>query len=148
MDEFRQHQAYRFVQLSVAVGTIRKKLSGEFSMKLSMRTSQRGITFFGLLFNAALFAVIGVVGAQVAPTYIEYLAVGRAAESAKNGQTPIEARDLFDKAATINDIKSISGKEIEVFKEGDKVVVSYAYQREIHLAGPAYLTLKYSGRSK
>jgi hypothetical protein len=117
-------------------------------MKLSTRKGQRGITFFGLLFNAALFAVIGVVGAQVVPTYIEYMAVGKAADAAKNGQTPLEARDLFDKAATINDIKSISGKDIEVFKEGDKVVVSYAYQREIHLAGPAFLTLKYSGRSK
>jgi hypothetical protein len=30
----------------------------------------------------------------------------------------------------------------------DRIVVKFAYQREIHLAGPAYLTLKYSGRSK
>jgi hypothetical protein len=117
-------------------------------MSLSLRSRQRGITFFGLLFNAAVLAVIGVVGAQVAPTYLEYLAVGKAADSARNGQTPMEARDLFDKAATINDIKSISGKDIEVGKEGEKVVIRYAYQREIHLAGPAYLTLKYSGRSK
>jgi hypothetical protein len=57
-------------------------------------------------------------------------------------------RALFDKAAQIDDIKSISGRDIEVTKEGDKVVVSFAYQREIHLAGPAWLTLKYSGRSK
>jgi hypothetical protein len=35
-----------------------------------------------------------------------------------------------------------------VSKEGDKVVVSFSYQREIHLAGPGYLTLKYTGRSK
>lgn len=117
-------------------------------MKFSTRTRQRGITFFGLLFNAALFGIIGVIAAQVAPTYIEYIAVGKAAEAAKNGQTPLEIRDLFDKAATINDIKSISGKDIEVFKEGEKVVVAFAYQREIHLAGPAYLTLKYAGRSK
>ena len=39
----------------------------------------------------------------------------------------------------------ITGKDLEVTKEGDKVVVSFAYQREIHLAGPAYLTLKYAG---
>ncbi|MEA3393729.1 MAG: DUF4845 domain-containing protein, partial [Pseudomonadota bacterium] len=52
------------------------------------------------------------------------------------------------KAAQIDDIKSISGKDLEVTKEGDTVVVSFAYQREIHLAGPAWLTLKYAGRSK
>lgn len=117
-------------------------------MQHALRSRQRGITFFGLLFNAALFAVLGVVGAQVVPTYLEYIAVGRAAESARSGQTPAEARVLFDKAAAINDIKSIAGKDIEVTKEGEKVVVAYAYQREIHLVGPAFLTLKYSGRTK
>lgn len=117
-------------------------------MKSSPRSHQRGITFFGLLFNAALFAVIGVVGAQVVPTYIEYMAISKAADAARMGQTPLEARDLFDKAATINDIKSVTGKDIEVSKEGEKVVIKFAYQREIHLAGPAFLTLKYSGRSK
>ena len=35
-----------------------------------------------------------------------------------------------------------------VSKEGDKTVVTFAYTREIHLAGPAYLLLKYDGRSK
>jgi hypothetical protein len=38
--------------------------------------------------------------------------------------------------------------DLEVTKENDRIVVIFAYQREIHLAGPAYLTLKYSGRSK
>lgn len=117
-------------------------------MKHAPRSHQRGITFFGLLFNAILFAVLGVVGAQVVPTYLEYLAIGRAAESARTGQTPAEARALFDKTAVINDIKSITGKDIEVSKEGEKVVVAYSYQREVHLVGPAFLTLKYAGRTK
>ena len=71
-----------------------------------------------------------------------------AANKARDGGSVAEVRALFDKAAQIDDIKSISGRDIEVTKEGDKVVVSFAYQREIHLAGPAWLTLKYSGRSK
>jgi hypothetical protein len=59
-----------------------------------------------------------------------------------------EVRSLFDKAASVDNISSISGKDIEVTKENDKVVVKFAYQREIHLAGPAYLTLKYAGQSR
>jgi hypothetical protein len=39
---------------------------------------------------------------------------------------------------------SVQGKDLEVTKEGDKIVVKFAYQREIHLAGPGYLTLKYA----
>ena len=59
-----------------------------------------------------------------------------------------EVRNIFDKAAAVDNIKSISGRDIEISKEGDKIVVSFSYQREIHLAGPGYLTLKYNGRSK
>ena len=60
----------------------------------------------------------------------------------------MEVRALFDKQAEVDTIKSITGKDLEVTKVGDKVVVGFAYEREIHLAGPAYLTLKYAGRSK
>jgi len=31
---------------------------------------------------------------------------------------------------------------------GDKVVVKFAYNKEIHMFGPAFLLLKYSGESK
>jgi hypothetical protein len=59
-----------------------------------------------------------------------------------------EVRTIFDKAASIDDIRTISGKDLEVGKEGDRVVVSFSYTREIPLAGPAYLVMKYQGRSK
>jgi len=117
-------------------------------MKGQRKSAQRGITFLGLLFVGAVLAVLGVVVAQVVPTLIEYQAVNKAVNKARDGNTVPEVRAIFDKAAQIDDIKSISGKDLEVTKEGDKVVVSFAYQREIHLAGPAWLTLKYAGRSK
>lgn len=117
-------------------------------MKPTMRSRQRGITFFGLLFNAAVLAVLGLVGVQAVPTYIEYIAIGKAVDKARTGQTPDEIRSIFDKVASVDDIKSIAGKNLEIFKESEKVVVAFEYQREIHLAGPAYLTLKYAGRSK
>jgi len=89
-----------------------------------------------------------VVVAQIIPTAIEYQAVLKAAQKATDGNTVVEVRSIFDKAAAIDNISSVSGKDIEVTKENDKVVVSFAYQREIHLVGPAYLTMKYAGRSK
>jgi hypothetical protein len=117
-------------------------------MKVQYRSRQRGLSFLGLLFIAGLGAVLFVVGAQVVPTFIEYQAIDKAVNKAREGNTVAEARSIFDKAAAIDNISTISGKDIEVTKAGDKVVVSYAYQREIHLAGPAFLTLKYAGRSK
>mgnify|MGYP006176708565 CR=1 FL=1 len=115
---------------------------------MKLRRQQRGLTFFGLLIVGILLAYSGVILAQVAPTYIEYLAVQKAVDKAAAGSTVAEVRSLFDKAATIDDIRTVAGKDLTVGKEGDRVVVSFAYQREIPLGGPVYLTFKLSGNSK
>lgn len=118
-------------------------------MAFQRKSKQRGISFVGLVFVAAILAMAGVVAAQVFPTAMEFLAIEKAAQkAATDGQTPAEIRMVFDKSAAINDIRSISGKDLDISKQGDKVVVAFSYEREIHLAGPAFLTMKYEGRSK
>jgi len=109
---------------------------------------QRGISFIGLEFVAAVLGCVGVVVAQVIPTLIEWQAIDKAANKAKEGATVPEIRAIFDRAQAIDDFKSVSGRDLEIKKVGDKVVVSYAYEREIPLFGPAYLTLKYKGASR
>lgn len=113
----------------------------------AQRPAQRGISFIGLLFVAIVLACVGVVTAQVIPTLIEYQAIEKAANKASEGNTVPEVRAIFDRAQAIDDFTSVSGKDLDVKKVGDKVVVSYAYEREIHLFGPAYLVLKYKGES-
>jgi len=113
-----------------------------------VKSGQRGFSFIGFIFVGAVLAVSGVIVAQIIPTAIEYQAVQKAVQKASEGNTVVEVRSIFDKASAIDNISSITAKDIEVTKENDKVVVSFAYQREIHLAGPAYLTMKYAGRSK
>ena len=113
-----------------------------------MRYQQRGMSFIGILFVGGLLAFTGVIAAQVFPTLMEFQAVTKAAEKARNGNSVPEVRSIFDKAAAIDNIKSITGKDLDVTKEGDKTVVSFAYNREIHMGGPAYLLLKYTGQSK
>ena len=111
------------------------------------RAGQRGISFIGLLFVAAVVGCVGIVVAQVIPTLIEYQAIVKATNKAKEGTTVPEVRAIFDRAQAIDDFQSVAGKDLDIQKVGDKVVVSFAYEREIHLFGPAYLTLKYKGQS-
>ena len=113
-----------------------------------MRSRQRGVSFIGLLFVGVVLAVIGVVAAQVFPTFVEYQAVLKAANKASTGNSVLEVRKIFERAAEVDNITSINARDLEVTKDGDKIVVIFAYQREIHLVGPAFLTLKYAGRSK
>lgn len=113
-----------------------------------MRSRQRGVSFIGLLFVGVVLAVIGVVAAQIFPTFVEYQAVLKAANKASAGNSVPEVRKIFERAAEVDNITSINARDLEVTKEGEKIVVIFAYQREIHLVGPAFLTLKYAGRSK
>ncbi len=115
---------------------------------LHSKSRQRGITFLGLIFVGGVVAVTFVTAAQVFPTYAEFLSVQKAVNKAQEGNSVAEIRSTFDKAAAVDNISSIRGADLEITKEGDKVVVKFAYQREIHLAGPGWLTLKYVGRSK
>ena len=113
-----------------------------------MKHHQRGLSLIGLLFFGALAASTFLIAAKAVPTYIEYQAITKAVNKAKEGATVPEIRSTFDKAAQIDDISTISGKDLIVTKEGDKTVVAFAYSREIPLVGPAFLVLKYDGRSK
>ncbi|MGQ2996512.1 DUF4845 domain-containing protein [Variovorax sp.] len=108
---------------------------------------QRGISFIGLVFVAVVLACVGVVVAQVIPTLIEYQAIYKAANKAKEGSTVPEIRAIFDRAQAIDDFQSVMGRDLDIKKVNDKVVISFAYEREIPLFGPAYLVLKYKGET-
>ena len=117
-------------------------------MNLRLRSGQAGLSFIGLLFVVGVLASLGVLAAQAFPTVVEYQATLKAVQKASAGNTVPEVRQIFDKAAQIDDITSISGKDLDISKDGDKVIVKFAYKREIHMFGPAYLLLKYAGQSK
>jgi hypothetical protein len=117
-------------------------------MMHSLKSRQSGISFFGLVFVIAVFVGVGVLAAQAFPTVVEYQAISKAVEKAKAGTSPADVRSIFDKAAQVDDIKSVTGKDLEVTKVNDKMVVKFAYNKEIHMFGPAFLLLKYAGQSK
>jgi len=112
-----------------------------------MRYQQQGVSLISMLFWGAM-AVFGfIVGSQVVGAEIEFQAITKVANKAAKGATVAEIRSIFDTASVNHTITSLAGKDLEVIKENDKTVVIFAYGREIHLAGPVYLLLKYNGRS-
>jgi Tfp pilus assembly protein PilE len=114
----------------------------------SSRARQTGISFFGLVVVMVVLALVGIVAAQALPSALEYQASVKAVERAKDNATPAEIRAAFNKSADIDDIKSVAGKDLEITKVGDRNVVKFAYSKEIPLAGPAYLLLKYAYQTK
>ncbi len=119
--------------------------------KIDTRARQRGISLLGLLFWAVLIGIVAVVALRVLPTVNEYLTIQRAVNKiAASGATTVpELRVAFDRQKDIEySISSISGKDLAITKENDRVVVAFAYEKQVELAGPVFLLIKYEGRSK
>jgi hypothetical protein len=124
---------------------------GQVRQGTHRRGTQRGVTLFGLMFWAILIGVVSLLSLKVLPTLNEYFTIKRTVEKiATSGATTVpEIRTAFEKQKDIEySIQSISGKDLEITKVNDKVVIAFAYNKEIELVAPVYLLLKYEGRSK
>ena len=110
---------------------------------------QRGFTLFGLLFWAIIVGFLALIGMRVLPALNEYFTIKRAINKiTSEGSTVPEIRNAFERQKDIEySITSISGKDLSVTKENDKVVVSFAYDKEIELMKPVFLLIKFEGRS-
>jgi hypothetical protein len=117
----------------------------------SPRARQRGMTLFGLMFWAILIGFVGYVLVRALPTVNEYLTIQRAVDKivATSPATVAEVRQAFDKQKEIEySIVSITSKDLDVTKVNDKVVIGFAYNKELPVMGPVYILLKYEGKSK
>ena len=113
------------------------------------RSQQRGLTFIGLIFVGLIAVAAFAIGGQSLPIFLEYQAIHKAAQKAANEASTVpEIRALFDRAGAIDDIKSVTGRDLEITKQNDKIVVGYNYSREIPLVGPAFLVYRFKGSSK
>ncbi|WP_298832002.1 DUF4845 domain-containing protein [uncultured Piscinibacter sp.] len=119
--------------------------------KIASIRRQRGVTLFGLMFWAIVIGITALVVMRVLPTVNEYYTIQRAVDkiAKEGGSTVSEIRYAFEKQKQIEySISSISGKDLQITKENEQVVVSFAYDKEIELIAPVYLLIKYEGRSK
>lgn len=117
----------------------------------SAASRQRGVTLLGLLFWAIVVAVVALVVIRVLPTINEYTTIQRAVTkiAQDNPATVAEARKAFDRQKDIEySISEISGKDLQVTKENDKVVIRFEYNKEVPLFDPVFLLIKYSGEGR
>ena len=122
-----------------------------FGQTPSRARAQRGLSLIGLMFWAIVIGFIGYVAVRVLPTVNEYLTIQRAVNrvASESPATVAEVRKAFEKQKDIEyAISSISGKDLEITKENERLVIRFAYDKEIPLVEPVFLLVKYQGRSK
>jgi Domain of unknown function (DUF4845) len=110
---------------------------------------QRGLSLIGVLFVGLIVVFLLLVGAKLVPAIVEYLAIERAVQKIKNeGSTVGDIRSAFDRHATIDDIKSINSKDLDITKEGDQIVISYAYAYNVQILDNVRLVIDFAGTTR
>jgi len=113
--------------------------------------AERGITLIGLLLWAILIAFVALMLVRAMPTVNEFATIQRAVRKiAREGPTTVpEIRAAFERQREVEySIVSITGKDLQVTKENDEVVIRFAYDKELEILAPVYLLIKYEGSSK
>jgi hypothetical protein len=114
---------------------------------------QRGVTFVGMIFIAALIIIGAIIALKLVPAYIEYATVVQhlreiARSPEARGGSPRDVQLMFSKRAQIDNINVVTADDIEVTRDGDSVILSAAYQTKIKLFGNLNACIDFEPRSQ
>lgn len=105
-----------------------------------MRSKQTGITLVGMLFIGILVVFAALVIMRMVPAYIEYGSIAKILKTMSNdpdlkSMSIKEIRDSFDRRATIDNISSIKGEDLDISKDGGETVVEATWSAKRPIAG-------------
>jgi hypothetical protein len=107
---------------------------------------QQGLGLVSLIFVGVLIVALMIIGAKLVPAITEYMAIEKAIKNIRTeGETVPKIRAAFDRYAQIDDIKSISGKDLTITKESDKIVISYSYSYPVPITDNVRLVIDFAG---
>jgi len=112
--------------------------------------TQRGITLIGMLIAGIVIVFVAIGGLKIAPAYIEYFTVKKAIVAVAQGTgggTVAQVREAFDRRAAIDDIEVVHARDLEVTKEGNELVISFAYEKRINLFSNISVVIDFAASS-
>lgn len=114
-----------------------------------MRKEQDGVSLMGLIVVLFLVVIVALFAMKIIPSFLEFRTAKTAIEQvARSAQNPGEARRAFENRATIDNIDSVRPNDLEITREGNQLVIAFAYRKEVTLFGPVGLYINYAANSK
>ena len=117
-----------------------------------MPSKQRGLTFSGFLFGAVILIFVSLTGFKLIPAYMQdstirniFISIANDPEMQK--ASPRDIRTAFSKRASIDSIKAITAEDIEIAKDGERLVLSASYAVTLPLVANISLYLDFNPSS-
>ena len=98
---------------------------------------QRGLSLAGLLLICVVVIAVALLGFKLFPAYTEYLTVQKVlndiAHNPEYRSSPKEIQAAFERRVTIDNIRTINSRDLDIQKQGDKYVASAQWSVKIPL---------------
>ncbi len=118
-----------------------------------MPAKQRGLSFSGFMSGVVILVVVSIFSMKLIPHYMTdakikniFVKIANDPEM-KNAALPAIRTAFYKTADNINDIKVIKAEDIEITKDGGRLVLSASYQVLIPLVGNVSLYLDFNPSS-
>jgi hypothetical protein len=103
-----------------------------------MRKKQLGMGFLGFAFIFMAVILVAIGGLKIFPAYSELetakkaiMAIAQGGET--KGGTVADVRKAFDRRTNVDNITVVSPQDLEITKDGNELVISFAYAKKIPL---------------
>jgi len=119
-------------------------------MRRTRRSGQKGLSLVVLILVLVALSVLALFGMKIFPSVLEYRSAKGAIEAIARdnpGASPNDVRRAFESRATIDDVSSVKASDLEIAKEGNSVVIGFAYRKEVPLFRNVGLYIDYAARA-
>jgi hypothetical protein len=115
-----------------------------------MRNGQGGVTVMGLLLVLVLFILVALFAMKVLPSFMEFRTTKSAIEAiaGQGVTTAAEVRRAFENRSAIDNIVTVRPQDLEITREGNSLVIGFAYRKEIPLFSGVGLYIDYAASSR
>ena len=105
-----------------------------------MMHRQRGLSLIGLIIVGGLLVFVCIIGFKLLPSYIEYFTVQRIISDISRapdlrGGSVQSVQGAFDRRATIDNVSSVKGADLEITKMGDGFEIIVVWASRVPLFG-------------
>jgi hypothetical protein len=113
------------------------------------RSRQQGLSLVGLIVVFVIVVFIAIFGMKIVPSYLEFRSAKNAIDalSRTSGATPGDIRRNFENRSVIDGIEAVKSSDLDITKQGNQVVISFAYRKEVPLFSNVGLYIDYRATS-
>jgi hypothetical protein len=120
------------------------------NLRTIIRT-QQGVTITSLVIALVVMIFVALLGFKLIPPYLEFRAMKGAIQAiAKERQsaTVNDIRRAYESRQAIDDFTSVKSADLDISKQGNTVVIAFAYRKEVPLFGSIGLYIDFSASSQ